>query len=337
MLGWAGYADQGVLDRFKTATGIDVVVDTVGANDEIFLRLRSGGLGRYSVVAPHHGLIGDLLNEQLIRQLDLNLVPNLAGIDPHFLLPETMIIGGVRYAVPLIWGTCPCIYNADLLPEPPPSWLELDSNAYTGKIGMQDDSLGHFSLWGRVAGSGDPPNLTQDEFASTADLLTRLKRNRVEHFTPYASDLAAHLASGKIWMTTTGWEGMLLLPEAQGANLQIARPAPGDYAWLQTLALAAEAPMPEVAHQFINFMIGADEQAWLANRTLRSICHPDAVPLIDEPVRNLTNYSNLDAVFSVSPMFGFPPLGETSDGAASYLDWVTAWEGIRLVKSEAAG
>jgi spermidine/putrescine-binding protein len=336
VLGWGGYADQGVLDRFRALTGVEVIVDTVGAYDEIFLRMRSGGLGRYSVIAPHHGLVSALLNEGMVQPLDLNQLPNLGSIDPRFLVPEAMVIGGNRYAVPLVWGTCPCIYNADLLPEPPASWTDLDTEPFTGKIGMQDDGLSHFNLWGRVAGAIDAPNLQPEEFERTVALLTNLKQYRVGHFTPYPADLSEQLASGAIWLTTTGWEGMLLLPEAEGANLRIARPGPGDYSWLQTLAVTAEAPMPEAAHAFINFMLGLEEQAWLANRTLRSIVRADAVPLIDEPVRNLTSYSDLNAVFSLSPLLGFPPLGDSPDGTVSYLDWVTAWEGIRLVKSEAA-
>jgi spermidine/putrescine transport system substrate-binding protein len=336
VLGWGGYTDQGVLDRFRVETGIEVIIDQIGAYDEIFLRMRSGGRGRYSVLPPHHGLVPMMLAGNLIQPLDEGLIPRLAEVDARLLLPDTTVVDGRRGAVPLIWGTCPCIYNADLLPEPPTSWAELDSDAFTGRIGMQDDSFGHMNLWGRVSAGDTVPILTPAQFDATTSILENLKRNRVAHFTPYAADLTAHLANGSILLTTTGWEGMLLLPEAAGANLQIARLAPGDFSWMQTLAIAADAPMPEVAHQFINFMLGPEEQAGLAHRTQRNIVHPGAPPFIDEPLRNLTAYDDLDAVLSQSPILDFPPVGETMDGTATYLDWVTAWEQIRLVKSEAA-
>ncbi len=94
--------------------------------------------------------------------------------------------------------------------------------------------------------------------------------------------------------------------------------------------------MTDAAHQFIDFMLSAEEQAGLANRTIRGIVNLGATGLIDEHIRNLTDYSNLDAALAQSPMLGFPPLSETVDGPATYLDWVTSWERIRLVKSEAA-
>lgn len=336
VLGWAGYADQGVIDRFKAEFGADLVVDNIGAYDEIFLRLRAGGLGEYSVVAPHHGLVAALHAEGLLQPLDETRIPRLSELDDRFLLPEHTVPGRRRLAAPLIWGTCPCIYNADLLPVPPAAWTDLEAEEFTGRVGMQDDSLSHFLLWGRAAGVEFPPNLTHDELDETVLLLTRIKRERVSHFTPYPADLTAQLTSGKIAITTTGWEGMILLPEAAGANLRIARLAPGDFSWLQTLAIAANAPMVDAAHQFIDFMLRPEEQAALAMRTLRGVVHPGAPGLIDEPVRALVDYSDLDAVFATSPMLAFPPITETVDGAATYLDWVTSWERIRLVKSEAA-
>ncbi len=229
VLGWGGYVDQGVIDRFRATTGVEVIVDNIGSYDEIFLRLRSGGLAWYSLVAPHHGLISTLQSEGLIQPLNEDLISRLSEVDPHFLLPDTTVIDGKRYAVPLVWGTSPAVYNADLLPEPPTSWADLDSDAFTGIVGMQDDSWSHFNVWGRAAGAENPPALLPDEFESTVDLLTRIKQDRVGHFTPYTLDLTAQLAAGKIAITTTGWEGMPLLAEANGANLKIARLAPGDF------------------------------------------------------------------------------------------------------------
>jgi spermidine/putrescine-binding protein len=157
----------------------------------------------------------------------------------------------------------------------------------------------------------------------------------VSHFTPYPNDLVAQIANGKALISTTGWEGLTLLPERGAAQIQIARLAPGDFSFVQVLAIPAQAPNLPAAHQFINFLLSAEEQAALANRTTRGIVHPGAVPMISEPVRALTNYANLDAVFAQSPMLPFPPLGENPAGDATYLDWVRAWDRIRNVRSTA--
>jgi spermidine/putrescine transport system substrate-binding protein len=336
VLGWFNYVDQGVIDRFKELTGIEVQLVTIGAYDEIFTQLRAGGIGFYSVIAPHHGLLPLLYRSSLVQSLDLNRIPRFLEIDSRFLLPATTEIGGGRYAVPLVFGTSPCIYNAAHLPEPPNAWADLDSPVFDGKVGMLDDGLGHFMQWGKVAGSESAPHLSLEEFERTDLLLTSLKRNRVSHFTPYVNDLAFELARGKAIVTTTGWEGMLLLPEAAGIDLRIARPVPGDYSWVQTLAIPQDAPQTEAAHQFIDFMLSAEEQAALSLRIVRGVVHPAAGALIPEPIHSLLGYPDLDAVLAHSPILDFPPVGETTGNTATYLDWVIAWEQIRLTESQAA-
>lgn len=336
LLGWFNYVDEGVIDRFRELTGIEVQLFGLGAYDEIFTQLRAGGLGFYSVIAPHHGLVPLLHQEGYVQPLDLDLVPRFAELGPRFLLPDTTEIGGARFAVPLVFGTSPCIYNAALLPEAPAAWTDLDSPEFDGKVGMVDDGLGHFMQWGRVASPETAPELSFAEFEGTVQRLTSLKQNRVSHFTPYVEDLVFELARGKAVVTTTGWEGMVLLPEAAGADLRIARPAPGDYSWVQTLAIPSEAPQREAAHQFIDFMLSPEEQAALSQRIARAAVHPAAGVLVPEPIHSLLGYPDLDAVLAHSPILDFPPIGETSRNLATYLDWVTAWEGIRLTESRSA-
>ena len=336
VLGWFNYIDEGVVDRFRELTGIEVQLFTVGAYDEIFTQLRAGGLGYYSVIAPHHGLLPLLHQDGFVQPLDLARIPRFLELNTSFLLPGTTEIDGARYAVPLVFGTSPCIYNAALLPEPPDAWTDLDSPIFDGKVGMFDDGLGHFMHWGRVASPATAPRLSPNGFAGTVERLTSLKQDRVSHFTPFVSDLVFQLANGKAVVTTTGWEGMLLLPEAAGVELRIARPAPGDYSWVQTLAIPAESPQAEAAHRFIDFMLSPEEQAALSTRIVRGVVHPGAAVLIPEPIRTLLGYPDLDAVLAHSPILDFPPIGEAADETATYLEWVTAWEQIRLVESEAA-
>ena len=233
VLGWDGYLDQPAIDRFKHATGIDVVLDVVGSYDEIFTQLRAGGVHRYSVIAPHHGLIGDLQQRGFIQPLDPNQIPHLAEIDSHFALTDTTVIDGAKYGAALIFDTCPALYNADLLPEPPNNWLALASDLYTGKVGMLDDGFSHFNLWGRAIGAAHPPNLSANEMLATTAILSELKQNRVSHFTPYPADLVAQLANGKAVISTTGWGGLTLLPDRGKANIKVVHLQPGDFSFVQ--------------------------------------------------------------------------------------------------------
>jgi spermidine/putrescine-binding protein len=335
VLAWGGYTDQPLLDRFTAQTGVPVIVDNATSYDELFLKLRQSVGNQYSVCVPHFGLTRDLLQQGLIQPVDMAQVPNAASIDPHFALEADTIVGGQKYAVPALFGTCPVIYNTEKLPEPPINWSDLDSDDFTGRVGMFDDPFSHFNLAGRTVGSTTMPLMETSEFNAAADLLTNLKAERVSFFSASPVDMVNRLRNGRTRISTTGYEGMTLYQESEG-KLAIARLAPGDFAFVQAFAIPSNAPQADAAHQFINFMLDPGEQAGLANRTQRGIVNLGAVPMIDPAVAALTNYGDLDAVFAQSPITGFPPLNDTARAGATWTDWIVAWDAIRQTTSKAA-
>jgi spermidine/putrescine transport system substrate-binding protein len=335
VLAWGGYTDQPLLDRFTAQTGVGLVVDNISSYDEIFMLLRSSYGRQYSVVVPHYGLTRDLQQQSLIQPIDVAQIPNYTAIDPHFALENDTVVAGEKYAIPVLFGTNPCIYNTEVLPEPPTRWADLESSDFTGLVGMLDDPFSNYNLAGRAIGSTGMPLMTTAQFNEATNVLTHLKSARVGHFTATPVDLVNRLGQGRIGISTTGYEGMTLYKEGQG-KLAIARMAEGDFSFVQAFAIAAAAPNPVAAHQFINFMLDPGEQAGLANRTQRGIVNLAAVPNIDPAVSALTNYADLDAVFAQSPITGFPPLNETARAGATWTDWIVTWDDIRLTTSRAA-
>ena len=335
VLAWGGYPDDGLTARFAALTGSNLQIDTVGSYDDIFFRLRSPYGNRYSVVVPHHGLTHALQQQDLIQPVDTAQLTHFTEIDPHFELGDDTTVAGQKYAVPVIFGTTPCIYNPNKLKDLPTSWADLDSDEFSGKVGMVDDALSHYFVAGRAIGSTTLPMLSNDEYARTTNLLISIKQNRVSHFTLYATDMAEQLRKGKAVISTTGWEGMTLMTES-GGKLAVARLAPGDFSFVQTLAIAREAPDPHLAHKFIDMMLNTNEQAGLANRTQRGVVNLGAVPAVDPALAALTNYADLDAVFAQSPILGFPPLSHTGQSTATYSDWVVGWDQVRQTTSKAS-
>ena len=335
ILAWGGYTDQPLLDRFTAQTGIAWSSTTSPRTDEIFMRLRSTYGPRYAVVVPHFGLTRDLQQQGLIQPIDAAQLSNLSGIDPHFALESDTVIAGEKYAISALFGTSPCIYNAEKLPEPPTRWADLDTDDFSGHVGMLDDPFSHYNVAGRTIGSTDMPLMTSSQFNQATDLLTSLKANRVAHFTATPVDLVNRLRQGRITISTTGYEGMTLYQES-GGKLAIARMSEGDFAFVQAFAISTNAPDTAAAHQFINFMLDPGEQAGLANRTQRGIVNLGAIPMIDPAVAALTNYADLDPVSAQSPITDFPPLNASAQAGATWTDWIVGWDSIRLTTSKAA-
>ena len=334
MLLWWDYVTVETMDAYRAATGGELFVRGIGANDEIFTFLRAGR-NRYSVVSPHQGVVRDLYDVGLIQPLDPAKLPRLAEVDPHFNDDRWFMIGEQRYGVPLTFGSSPLVYSAKHLPEPPAEWTDLFDQAFAGKLAMLDDGLGHLMHWSSALGLPDPSELTPNNLSRLLARLTTLKRDNVGLFSPSLGEITAALVRGDVLATTTGWEGIPMLPEAEGGDLRLAHPQPADYSFLHCLCIPADAPDVEGAHRFIDFMLSAEQQAALAMRVKRGVVNLAAVPLLSEPVRAYFDYDNLDATLTRSPLRSFPPTNEaSSDGIATYVDWVNGWERIRLVKME---
>jgi spermidine/putrescine-binding protein len=253
----------------------------------------------------------------------------------RFQSPDWCTVDGQTYAVPLIWHTYPMVYNAGALPDPPSAWTDLTDPRFKGKIVMLDDVIGHFLTWNRALGAADPARVSYEKLDETVDTLLSIKRDQAMSYVGNLNDLAEDLASEGGWVTTTGQEIVPSLNEADGANLRLARPSPGDFSVCDCLCLPAEAPNLELAYDFIDHMISVDAQVALAGALYRGTVTEAAVPQLPDHARDLYRYNDLDSVFVASPLTGFPPL-ESEDGEiATYLDWVLAWDRIRVAPLQA--
>lgn len=330
MLCWPGYDDEDVLAAFTRATGARVKATLVGANDEFFTFLRAGGIGTYDIVTPHNGVVIELARAGLLQPVLPELIPNVDRVFPRFQWPDWVRDGGKQWGVPFVWGTSPMVYNADHVTDPPRTWGIVRSKSVRGRVAMTEDGLGHLLLWNTVAGYADPTRVTVAQLNATTETLIAIKRDQAVAFVPSMADLAEVLASGRAWVSTIGWESAPFLPQAKRGHLRITHPAPGDYSFCDNLCIPAQAPNAELAHALINHYLAPESQAILMNRLYRGAVSSAAVPLLSELARDLYTYDDLDAVFAVSPLRGFPPLTDEGNGIATYVDWVKAWERVRF-------
>jgi spermidine/putrescine-binding protein len=330
LLCWPGYDDADVTKSFRQKYGVAIEADYIGANDEIFLLLRAGGIGKYDVVTPHNGIVKPLADAGLVEPLDQNLVSNALSAFPRFQWPDWVTVEGKVYGAPFLWGTSPMVYAPAHIATPPTSWLDVQATKYRGRVVMTDDGFGHLLIWNAVMGHTDPTRVTIGDLNATTDLLISIKQNRASAYVGTMNEVAQTLASGTAWVSTIGWESAPYLPEAKKANLNTTHPRPGDYSFCDNLSLAKGAPQPDLAHAFIDHMLSPEAQVLLMNTLLRGTVNRNAVDVLGTTARALFTYDDLDAVFALSPLRGFPPLEDAGDGIATYVDWVKSWERVRF-------
>ena len=330
MLCWQGYDGPNANKPFVEQTGIEINATYLGSNDEIFATLRAGGLGKIDIVTPYHGYVKNLYEADLLQEIDYSRLPNTADYIPLFQKPEWNTFDGKTYSAPFVWGTGPMIYNAEFIPEPPKEWMDVMKPEYKGKVVMTDDALGHYLIWNQVTGAEDPTQVTQEQLDKTTDLLIQIKTEQARSFSPNMGDMADIMARGEAWLSTIGWEAVPKFPVAAGSRPAL-HPPRSRRLHLRRLLLhpEGEAPNLDTAYAFIDHMLSPEAQAIAMDDMDSATVNEKAIPLLDEATRDLFPYDNLDEIFEVAPVWGFPPLEDQGDGIVTYNGWLEAWERVR--------
>ena len=76
-------------------------------------------------------------------------------------------------------------------------------------------------------------------------------------------------------------------------------------------------------------MLSPEAQAVAMDDMDSATVNEKAIPLLDDATRELFPYDNLDEIFKIAPVWGFPPLEDQGDGIVTYNGWLEAWERVR--------
>lgn len=331
LLCWQGYDNGDALKAFTAKTGVTVKPDYVGANDEFFLKLRAGGLGKYDVATPGNGVVSALVADGLIQPLDESRLASIADCLPPFQRPAWSTVNGQFVAAPFVWGSPPMIVSSKFTTAPA-AWTDLLDKRFDDKIILTNDSVSNIMIWNRALGATDPAKVSLTQLNATMDVLLRIKREYAGAYTGDMGQVADHLAEGKQWIATVGWEAIPAFNGYAGAGLELARPNPGVFSFCDNLCLVSQAPNAEMAYAFIDHMRSVDAQASIMNAIKRGTVNAAAVSRLDAFARGAFDYDHLDQFIERSPFYGFPPLSNGDDDTATYVDWVNAWEAINSAR-----
>ena len=109
---WGEYIDESLIDEFEDLTGITVHYQTAESNEALYSLLKTGA-GDYDVIVPSDYMIGRLIAEDMLAELDYSNIPNFDKIDPQYKNlsydPEN------KYTLPYAWGTLGIIYNTSMV------------------------------------------------------------------------------------------------------------------------------------------------------------------------------------------------------------------------------
>ena len=279
LLTWPDYINPLTLRGFEAEFGIKVELDLVPSAVELIERMQASSSGVDVLVPPDYA-VRELRALGLLLKLDPSQLPNLEHLESRFYRgrahdPESHV------SVIKDWGTTGFMYRTDMIYENLESWEDFWrlSEKMSGRVTVLDspgEVIGAaLKLRGHSYNSSSP-----EQLASARDALLELK----PHLLAFETNYKPLLASGSA-VLSLGWNGDAVALISQGIPIRYVLPTEGSQIWEDDWAIAADAPHPDLAHAFLNFVLRPEVAAQEADYTRYATGNHSARALLDEQQR----------------------------------------------------
>lgn len=315
---WADYIGATTIADFEARTGIRVQYDTYDANEVLETKLLTGRSG-YDIVFPSSNFLQRQIRAGVFLKLDKSRLPNLANMDSDIMTRVAVNDPGNAYAINYTWGTTGIGYNPGMVQsvlgtDRIDSWAVLFDPVIASKlakcgIAMLDapeDVIGSARIYQGL----DPNSEAAEDLAATEGLLRGI-RPHVRYF--HSFQQVNDLASGEICVALS-WNGHVLQARSRGAaaaqpvEVAYAIPREGAYLWFDMVAIPADAPHPDNAHAFLNFLMEPEVIAGITNDTGYANGNAASLPFVSDRLRNDPAVYPPDAVRAkLHPTIEFSP------------------------------
>lgn len=246
---WSDYIDEGVVQQFEQRNGCRVEIKTFDSNEEMCDALRAGDSG-FDIVTPSSYVIPTLEKEQLIQPLDHEQIPNVRKFfDRSF--ASAILDPSFTYNAPYMVTYTGLVYRKDKLPKglSANTWDVLDSPALEGRASLLDDMR---ETIGAALKSLDYSLNTErkEELDKAVEVARKWRKNAPKLDNAQYKD---SVASGE-WLIGHGYSSDAAQMMRKDPNVGFALPKEGFTIAFDEMVIPADAPQPELAHKFINFM-----------------------------------------------------------------------------------
>jgi spermidine/putrescine-binding protein len=233
--GWDGENGANVAKDFLAKNKIQMQASFQVSGDEALTRFNTGGRGTLDILTPNKDFQRAILaaGTELFQPLDMSRIPNAAGLFPAFKNASWLIKDGKTYAVPLIWGDEPCVYNPKKWDGVPAKYTDFADPKYKGEIVFMDDPFGNIWLFAKSVGVADPSRLTAAQLQQAVDAMLKVKPNIVTIGASFA-DMADVMVRGDASIGVCGWAYQTLIAKDKGVELKVASPADDGTHWMPT-------------------------------------------------------------------------------------------------------
>jgi spermidine/putrescine transport system substrate-binding protein len=289
---WNNYISEETIKRFEEYCKCKVKQTYYSDNDEMLAKLQAGAKG-YDIIVPTMNAVEALIKRNALLPLDHSKIPNLKNVMPQYL--NTGFDPGNKYSAPYAMSITLVGYNDKKLKElgvPVQSWATIFDPGILGKIkgkvtvldSQRELMAAALKYLGYSVNETDEAKLKQ-----ARDVIIKAK--------PYwaafnASSYIKELTVGNIWVAH-GYSNDMFQADTdaqaakRGFRIVPALPKEGAVLALDAMVVHKSAPRPDLAFEFINFMLDGKNSADLTNLIGSGNPNADAMKYIKPEIKSI--------------------------------------------------
>ncbi|MFT6912831.1 MAG: putrescine transport system substrate-binding protein [Paracoccaceae bacterium] len=313
---WSDYIDEALLAKFTEETGIKLIYDVFDSNEVLETKMLAGSSG-YDIVVPSGTFLQRQISAGAFQKLDAAQLPNKKNMWDVIEKRTAQYDPDNAYSINYMWGTTGLGVNVGKVAE------ALGADAPVNSLSLVFDPANMEKLAGcgvyfldapaemipaALAYIGENPNSQDPKVIAKAEPVLAAVRPYIQKF--HSSEYINALANGDICVAF-GWSGDILQARDRAAEadngVEIAYNAPteGALMWFDQMAVPVDAPNPESAHKFLNFIMDAQNMADASNYVYYANGNLASQPLLVEDVIGDTaiypDAATLEKLYTTSP------------------------------------
>lgn len=250
--------DDETVKLFEEKYNMKVNIETFDDMELMYNKVKTGAV-KYDVILVSDALMGRMIDENLLLELNKDNIPNIKEMSKEYL--DLEMDPGNKYSVPYMFGTVGIIYNTDYVDEDVDSFDILWNEKYANEIFMFNTYRDTFGV--ALKKLGYSLNTTNEKEIEEAKQLLLKQKPLVKK---YESDLGTELIqSGETYVNMI-WSGEGLNLQDEYPNLKYIVPKEGANFWIDSLCIPKNSKNIDGAEKFINFVSGKESALRIADK-----------------------------------------------------------------------
>lgn len=272
------YMDMDLIKEFEEEFDCRVIYEEFASNEDLFVKIKTSKQA-YDVIFPSDYMLERLVSQDLVQKLDKDKIENYKYIDDYYL--NRAFDPNNDFSLPYMAGTVGIVYNAEKYPEGIHKWDDLWDEKYERDVvlyySQRDVLMVALKKLGYSMNTQNPAELeaAKEELIKQKPLIYGYLGDEIKDI------LVAEDAN--IGVVYSGDAGVIM---SLNDDFKYSIPKEGTNLWIDLMAIPKSAQNPELAYEFINFLLRPDIQARNAEYLQYSTISSEAKKMLPDEIKN---------------------------------------------------